>query len=416
MQGEPRPRLALALVALVSFFNYMDRMVLPAVAQPIKVEFGLTDAQLGLLTGFAFVVLYGLSGVPLSRLADRTSRSLVLAGALAFWSVATAACGLVKSYAQLVVARACVGIGESACQPVGYALVTELCPPERRGRAMSWFLVGNSLGITAGFALGGWIAAHHGWRMAFIAVGLPGLLLAAALVWVRAGHHAAPDRHVLAELGLLAALRKLLSNPNYTWLLVLNAVYSFTIFAPVSWLPAFFVRSHGLPLAQVGLGTGLAIGAGMAAGMLIGGALTDRLATKGPDRPQQLGAVAILLSGLAFIVTLTAANPTVAFASTFIATMFGSIASPAIVIAIQNECPPQLRATGSSIVTLVISFVGVGFAPFAVGLLSDGLQPSRGDESLRYALLVSLTMCVATAVLHMVVGGKLRRAGVGLRA
>lgn len=407
MDREPRPRLALALVALVSLFNYMDRMVLPAVAQPIKQEFGLSDAQLGLLTGFAFVILYGLSGVPLARLADRTSRSLVLAGALAVWSVATAACGLARTYMQLILARAVVGIGESACQPVGYALVTELCPPEKRGRAMSWFLVGNSVGILLGFALGGWIAARWGWRMAFIAVGLPGLLLAASLVWVRGRNHATPDREQLADLGLWQALRQLLSNPEYRWLVVLNAVYGFTIFGPISWLPAFFLRSHQLSIDVVGLWTGLAIGAGMAAGMVLGGQATDRLMHAGPDKPQYVGALAIVASALSFIVVLTTGDPTVAFVATFFATMLGSIASPAIVIAIQNECPPQLRATGSAIVTLVISVVGVGFAPFVIGVLSDLFAPELGQESLRRALLASLAMCAVTALLHLHVGRRL---------
>ena len=182
--GElPRGRAhrALFVLALVSFTNYVDRMILPAVSQPIKLEFGLSDTQIGLLNGLAFVVLYAASGVPLARLADRTSRPLVLAGALAFWSIATATCGFVRHFWQLALARACVGIGESACQPVGYAIISDYFPPDRRASAMAWFLVGNSLGVTAGFALGGWLGQTYGWRAAFVAVGIPGIALSLAV-------------------------------------------------------------------------------------------------------------------------------------------------------------------------------------------------------------------------------------------
>jgi predicted MFS family arabinose efflux permease len=257
------------VLALVSFMNYTDRMVLPAVAQVIKLEFGLSDTQLGLLNGFAFVALYGVSSLPLARLADRTSRSLVLAGALAFWSVATAACGLVKNFWQLAIARACVGIGESACQPVGYALVSEQFPPERRNAAMGWFLLGNNLGIVAGFAIGGWIGAQYGWRTAFISVAIPGLVLAVVLAQFRSPASAV----ALAgrpQPSFFATFLTLLKNRTYGYLVLLGGVFSMTIFGPVAFLPAFFVRSHSLRIDTVGTYSGLAIGLGMAVGVMVG--------------------------------------------------------------------------------------------------------------------------------------------------
>jgi MFS family permease len=133
--GSRTQNITLLLLTLVSFANYVDRMVLNALSQPIKHEFNLSDTQLGLLTGFAFVLLYAFAAVPIATLADRGSKSLVLAVSLAFWSIATAACGLTKSYAQLLIARLGVGIGESSCQPIGYALIAEYFPSERRATA-----------------------------------------------------------------------------------------------------------------------------------------------------------------------------------------------------------------------------------------------------------------------------------------
>ena len=146
--------LAIVLLTLVSFTNYVDRMVLSALVQPIKTEFALADWQLGLLTGFAFVLLYSVTSVPMARFADRTNRALVLSAALALWSLATAACGLARSFVGLLVARMFVGIGESGCQPIGYALLSEYFPPHRRATANGWFLVGNILGVTAVFMIG----------------------------------------------------------------------------------------------------------------------------------------------------------------------------------------------------------------------------------------------------------------------
>jgi predicted MFS family arabinose efflux permease len=392
------------LLALVSFMNYTDRMVLPAVAQSIKQEFALSDTTLGLLSGFVFVALYGFASLPLARLADRTSRSLVLAGALAFWSLATAACGLVKTFGQLVVARCCVGIGESACQPVGYALVSEQFAVNERNTAMGWFLLGNNLGITAGFALGGWLGAHYGWRMAFFAVGLPGVLLAIALARFRAPPHAELHDDSVDGPGLFVSFRVLLRNPTYRYLVLLSGVYSMTIFGPIAFLPAFFVRSHGLSMSVVGALSGIAIGIGMAVGVTLGGALADRMAKLSAERPQWLCTMAIVLSGLSFVVVLTVANPWWAFAATFIAAALGAVASPIIAAAVQNEAPPAMRATAASLGTLAVSLMGIGLAPLIIGLLSDALAPRFGTESLRYALLYCLSFCLLTAALHYRVG------------
>jgi predicted MFS family arabinose efflux permease len=408
-------RALLILLAMVSFMNYADRMVLPAVAQSVKLEFGLSDTRLGLLNGFVFVLLYAATSLPLTRLADRTSRGMVLASALAFWSLATAACGMAKVFGQLVVARACVGIGESACQPVGYALVCEQLPAQQRNVGISWFLFGNNLGITAGFALGGWLGAQYGWRAAFIAVALPGLLIALllALITRRMLRQAGGDVTVLAAASTpyFSAVKQLFMNPTYRLLVWLSGIFAFTIFGPIAFLPAFFVRSHGLPMGTVGAMTGLAIGLGMAVGVLLGGATADRLSRRSLAQPQFLCAVTILLSGLSFVAALLATNPWWAFAMTFVAAIFGSIASPIISTAVQNESPPELRATAASYSTLAVSVLGIGLAPLLIGMLSDILTPAYGKESLRWALLASLTACIITSALHYRVGSLLQKRG-----
>ncbi len=398
---QVRPVYALTLLALASFMNYLDRMVLPAVAQPIKLEFGLSDSELGLLTGFAFVLLYALSGVPLSRLADRSSRPLVLALSLAFWSVATAACGVARNFWQLLLARACVGIGESTCQPVGYAIVGDHYDATRRTTAIAWFLVGNSLGVTAGFAIGGWIGAMYGWRAAFVAVAIPGLLLAIAIARLPATVRATSQAGGPAGAGFWSDLRSLWSRRPYRWLIGLNAVYSCTLFGPIAWLPTFFMRSHELPMQVAGPWTGLAIGGGMGCGMLMGGVLADRLYRSARYRPQWLGCVTVLLAALVFYVALSVDSARAAIGLTFCATVLGSMGSPVNATSIQNESPDALRATAASLATLAVGVIGIGLAPWLIGVLSDGFTASHGSDGLRVALQVSLALSVVTALLYL---------------
>lgn len=399
---ERAPRALLVLLMAVSFMNYTDRWILPAVGQSLKVEFALSDTQLGFLNGFAFVLVYAFASLPLARLADRTSRTRVLAGALAFWSLATAACGIVKSFLQLTIARACVGIGESACQPLGYGIVGEMVPPAKRNFGIALFQFGSNLGIAAGFALGGWLGQAYGWRFAFLAVGLPGLLLA-ALLWMQ--RSPAVERRDPAAGGEFAAVGSMLSgNRIYRLLVVLGAVYSMTIFGPSAFLVPFFIRSHGLPLAQVGIMTGLVVGLGLGLGGIIGGIIGDRLRATGPERAQWLCVGSILVSGLIFVFVFLTDQPMLAFAAAFAAFAIGTIASPIIAAAIQDESPPHLRALAASVGTIAISVVGIGSAPLIIGMLSDWYAPAHGSESLRLALLTALVFCVATAWLHLRVG------------
>jgi predicted MFS family arabinose efflux permease len=407
--ADTKRRTLLVLLAMVSFMNYTDRMVLPAVAQAVKLEFALSDTQLGLLNGFVFVLLYAITSLPLTRYADRSSRGMVLAGALAFWSLATAACGLAKVFWQLAIARAAVGIGESACQPVGYAIVCEQLPAGKRNTGISWFLFGNNIGITAGFAIGGWLGAQYGWRVAFIAVGLPGLLIALALALTTRSLRAAraPAQSTHASLDYLSAVTLLFRNPTYRNLVWLSGVFAFTIFGPIAFLPAFFARSHGLSMATVGVMTGLAIGIGMAIGVLLGGALADRMSRRSLANPQRLCAVTILLCGLSFVIALLVANPWLAFFMTFVAAVFASVASPIISTAVQNESPPELRATAASFSTLAVSVLGIGLAPLAIGMLSDALAPALGKDSLRWSLVASMAACLITSALHLRVASQL---------
>ena len=167
-------RYALGLLVVVYVFNMVARNILHVLLESIKEDLGATDLQLGLLVGPAFAVFYTFAGLPIARIADRSSRRTVISIGLAVWSLMTAVSGLVRSYPQLLLARIGVGVGEASCSPAAHSLIADLFPPERRGRAFAIYAIGAPLGGVAGYLVGGWVAEFFGWRSALMVVGLPG--------------------------------------------------------------------------------------------------------------------------------------------------------------------------------------------------------------------------------------------------
>src|ERR1700722_1876586 len=171
-------RYGLFILFLVCTVSYFDRQIVTILAEPIKTDLHLSDTQLGVLTGFAFGIVYCTFGLPIARLADRFSRLGVLSISLVAWSICTVACGRAASFGALVAARMGVGIGESGSIPTGLAVATDYAPREKRASALAFFAMGTPVGSLLGLSLGGLIASAYGWRTAFLLAGIPGLLLA----------------------------------------------------------------------------------------------------------------------------------------------------------------------------------------------------------------------------------------------
>ena len=167
-----------ALLLAVQIFANVDRQILNVLVEPVKAEFGLSDKVMGLLTGAAFSVFYAVLGVPLALLADRANRRNLIAAALAVWSAMTVVCGLATTALQLILARIGVAVGEAGAGPASQSIVSDLFAPKERALPMAMLAVGPNLGIMFGFVAGSLLAEMFGWRMAFIAVGVPGLLMA----------------------------------------------------------------------------------------------------------------------------------------------------------------------------------------------------------------------------------------------
>ncbi|MGE0775550.1 MAG: MFS transporter [Sphingomonadaceae bacterium] len=171
---------ALVLLMIVYAFNYLDRQIVSVLAEPIKNDLHLSDAEIGMLGGLVFALFYTAFGIPLAYMADRYHRVRIISASCAIWSLFTASCGLATGFATLALARIGVGIGEAGGTPPSHSILADYFPPEKRGGALALYSLGVPIGTTLGTMIGAWVAAEHGWRTAFLAVGLPGL--AAALV------------------------------------------------------------------------------------------------------------------------------------------------------------------------------------------------------------------------------------------
>ena len=403
---------ALSLLFFVSFFNYMDRMVLAVLVEPIKAELGLSDSQLGLLTGFAFAALYATLGIPLARLADKKSRVIILSACLVLWSAMTAATGLARNFWQLFVIRMGVGVGEAGCVPSAHSMIGDLFPPEKRAFAISVFQAGGLAGLSGGLMLTGVLADQLGWRLALCVVGVPGIVLGLIILFTlkEPQRRSAPasDRPDASGETARVAITSLLKRPALLHLTLGLAVGSFATYGLTQWIPAFFIRSHGLSLTQIGVWSGLAAGIGGILGVLAGGVGAVKLLQK--DRRWELWIPAIAYAGSApfYIAVFLCPSPYLAIvikvAATFIAASGGGVALSAI----QSFAEPHRRATAVSLVLFLSSLLGLGAGPFAVGLISDLLQPRLGAESLRYALVIS-TAALVWAGAHFLIAARTAR-------
>src|SRR5262245_30776596 len=283
-RAEGYARYVLAVFVIANSFNFLDRQILSILIDPIKRDLGISDAEMGFLTGTAFAIFYTFAGVPLARLADRRNRVMLMSCSIAVWSALTAASGLARSFFQLALARIGVGIGDATITPCTHSMVSDYFPPERRARALSMLSVGANLGIVLGLPVGGRIAEDYGWRAAFLAAGLPGLAIAALLyASVRE-----PGRGQSEGLSARAAdagsfaevLRYLWARRSFRWISLGASLQALYGYAFLGWGPTFLARVHGQGMAEVGMAFGLVMGIGGGLGAFLGGASCDRLSSR----------------------------------------------------------------------------------------------------------------------------------------
>lgn len=401
----------LFMLTLVYAFNFIDRQILVILQEPIKQEMALSDAQLGLLSGFSFALVYITAGIPIAYWADRSNRRNIIAGSLAIWSGMTALSGLAQNYTQLLLARIGVGIGEAGGSPPAHSMISDYYPPAQRATALAIYSSGIYLGIAAGYLFGGVISQVYGWRIAFMVAGVPGILLAMLLVLtvrepVRGRWESAPRAAYTPTLR--ETLQLLTRYRSFWYLAAAGGLSAFVTYGTGNFGPSFLMRSHGLTLGEVGVILGITSGVGGMLGTFLGGYLTDRLGTRDKRWYFWLPAIAgtmVLPLGIPYLLL---ENTTVAIGFMFFKlVMANCYLAPALAIA-HTLVPPAMRALTSAVLLFVFNMVGLGLGPLTVGLLSDFYVAYFGDDSLRYAMLTAVALGSPAVVLFLLAARHLR--------
>jgi predicted MFS family arabinose efflux permease len=367
------------LLFAIYLLNYLDRQIVNILAEPIKQELGLADWQLGLMTGLAFAVFYTFLGIPLARRADRptTNRARLITVCLVIWSGMTALCGLATNFAQLLLARIGVGIGEAGCSPAAHSLISDVVPKERRATAMSIYSMGIPLGKLIGMVIGGLVAQAVGWRAAFVLVGVPGLLLA-ALTWFTLPEPRTtappPPPSTAPQASLAAMFRSLAPLRTFWWISLGGAFMGFVSYGQTAFLGSFFIRVHGLSVGEAGVLLGIALGAGGAVGTWLGGMVSDRAARRDVRANVLVPAVAAAFGGALFTLAVLRPATTPAVAVLAVGGVMNSVWYGPVFATVQGLVPPEQRATAAAVHLFVINLIGLGFGPLAFGALSDLLN------------------------------------------
>lgn len=398
-------RLALFALFLVSAFNYIDRTIVSLLQIPIKAELGLSDGQLGALTGLAFALFYATLSLPIARLADRFSRRWLIVGSLALWSAMTALCGLATSFTMLVLFRIGVAIGEAGSVPASVSLIADYYPPQRRATAMSTWGLALPAGLMAGYAGSGWLAEVLGWRLAFAVVGGAGLVLAplvlAMLAEPRRGGFEVSGAPPPPAPPLFDSLRLLWGTRAFRYVVIAGMLHGFSQYAMMTWNAPFFARTHGLSLTTIALLMALLSGGAGAIGMFASGWLTDRLAARDARwRVWIMAAVVGLTVPLALVQYLTSSTAVAIVAATIAAATMIAYYGP-ILAATQSATPPTMRAFGNAVLLLCFNLFGLGLGPWLTGLLSDALVPQAGTDALRFALAIMMLPSALAALLFL---------------
>ena len=389
--------LVLTLLLLAYILNFLDRQMLGILAQPIKADLHLSDSQFGAIGGVAFALLYSALGIPLAYLADKTSRSAVVAGSLAVWSGFTALCGIAGGFGQLFLYRVGVGVGEAGGVAPAVALISDYFPPERRARAMAIYYLGVPIGLAGGTFIGAFIAHAVSWRAAFLVMGIAGLVLAPVLrLLVRDPVRTSGSR----ERAPLGQVFPILARKPAFWLLSFAASASSVCgYGLALWTPSVMMRSFGLDLLSTGKFLASLLLVGGCVGVFAGGWLADRLGGRDRGWYAKLPAIAWLLSIPAWGFGLFAPNLWVAWPLLLAGNAVNILWLSPVTTAVQHLVPRAMRSTAAASFLLINNLIGLGVGPWLMGRISDALKGTYGADALRDAAAGCLAFYLLAALL-----------------
>lgn len=423
--GKAYRAYVLAALLIIYIFNFIDRILIGIVQEPIRREFELDDGVMGWLGGPTFALFYAVMGVPIARWAERANRVTIVALGAGVWSVMTALCGFAGNFVQLALARIGVGVGEAACVPPSQSLISDYFPANRRASALAIFALGVPIGTMLAAVGGGWLAQNFDWRIAFWALGAPGV---AAAVVLKLTVREPPRAGTAVETPSFSdALKALARKPSFWHVAFASALVSFVGYSTAQFLPTYLVRTYGLGPLDAALLFGAVAGVSAGLGTFLGGVFADRLAPRHPRVLSWLPALGIAAALPFYVLAFLQTDLTLGFAFLFIGPIFHYLYLAPVFAVAQSVVEPRMRATASAILILIINLIGLGLGPPFLGMAADffagreladaglSLAQCRGVEDgacaaarasgLRSAMAV--TVCVlAWPVLHFLLAGR----------
>lgn len=404
-------RYVLMALTTVYMMTYLDRYLVALLLQPIKEDLLLSDTQLGFLTGIAFALFYATLGIPIARWADRGNRVTIMSIAIGMWGGMVMLCGLVTNFVQLMLVRIGAAVGEAGCMPPSYSLIGDYFQGRKHTRAMSIYMMGGPLNVLVSFAVAGWLNELYGWRVAFLLVGLPALLVAAAVRLTISEPRLRSDRAAAAAPAmppLKVVFHTLWQQRSFRHLIMALVLYFGAGIGVSTWYAAFLTRSHGMGSGEMGMWLGLTIGLGGAAGSVLGGLMADRYMADNERARMRAAAVAMALLVPLYAVFLFVPHRYLALAMLApIAIVTSTIYAPAFAL-MQRLVVSEMRATALAVTLLMANLIGMGFGPQAVGILSDLFAPTLGTDALRAAMFIVSFMALGSAYYFWTVGRTVR--------
>jgi MFS family permease len=396
------------VLALLYMSSYIDRTILGILVGPIKADLGITDTQFSLLTGFAFVIFYTLSGIPMGWMVDRWNRRNIIVWGVSVWSIMTAACGLAGSYWTLFLARIGVGVGEATLSPATYSITTDLFEAKKLARALSVYSLGIPVGTALASIIGGAVVQSVGtaetlmlplvgetkpWQLVFYIVGLPGLLLA-VLAWalVREPVRKKPATGGGEPVGFKVSLAYLFKNYRAFLPLFLGpALVNMFSFSVIAWYPAYLQRVHDMPIAQSGLFVGLSTLVFGIMGTVTSGWLADRFVTRGNlDGHMRVGILyglgIFVCGGLGPLMPVVWLSLGLASFTMFFSNTWNGVSAAAL----QLVTPGHMRGQISAIWLFFSNLVVMTFGPLLVALITD--YGFGREDAIGYSLAMSATI------------------------
>jgi predicted MFS family arabinose efflux permease len=391
------------LLTLAAVLYQLDRNIVFVTQELFKAEFGLSDTQVGMISGLAYGAASGLAALPMGWLIDRTNRTRLLGACITLWSIFTAACGMAGSNAALFAARVGVGISEAGGTPGSMSIVSDIYPPARRASNIGIISAGFSLGVVSAMVAGAFVADGCGWRAAFLLYGLPGVVVGLLMMCTlkEPKRSQAPNQQPIGAREAPLATWTLLTSPGLASIFLATALTSMVSIGTVSWWASFMIRLHGLSLPTVGIISMFTQGIAGIVGMLGIGFAADWARKRKEEGPLLLVSGSMLVLLAAFSVAVWTSSTVIMVAAMCIGGLLtGTYVVPRN-LAISELAPPHLRGLAFTIPAVIANLVGAAMGPLVVGIISDtAARLNLGVEPLRIAITCLLILNLPVAYLY----------------